>query len=245
MQVSLSTSSHRGRTFCPKFSVQHDRATTGLFLEPHAQPGVTGSPTGANEEQKINRLLKSGVAVAALMAFGSIADAQEQQQPPVQTMPSQGGGASQAAPDTGGGVTNQMPEAQPGQAKQGQAQGEDQGGQAQQGQKKAGQKSSDSMQKKQTGQTEGGTDKKKAQESSGATGATDKASKISIPKESGRRSPSRSRHTRSSIPTSTSMFRSVWRSQGPSCSIRCRSTSSKSFRPSATTNISCWRVARS
>lgn len=96
-------------------------------------------------------------------------------------MPSQGGGASQAAPDTGAGVTNQMPEAQPGQAEQGQAQGEDQGGQSQQGQKKAGQKSSDSMKKKQTGQTEGGTDKKKSQESSGTTGATDKASKISIP----------------------------------------------------------------
>ena len=119
----------------------------------------------------MTRLLMSGVAVAALMAFGSMAGAQQQQQqqPTVQTMPSQGGGASTAAPDNGGGgaaaggTSSQMQdETQPGTTKQ---------------------PSSGSMQK-QTDQTKSGDKTKKSaagQDSSGATGATGKAGKIDIP----------------------------------------------------------------
>jgi len=47
----------------------------------------------------MTRLLMSGVAVAALVAFGSTADAQQAQQP-VQTMPNQGAGSGS---DTGAG----------------------------------------------------------------------------------------------------------------------------------------------
>jgi len=114
----------------------------------------------------MTRLLMSGVAVAALVAFGSMAEAQQQQpqQPTIQTMPSQGGGAST---DNGGAAagstSSQMQdETQPGTTKQ---------------------KSSGSMQK-QTDQTKSGDKTKKSaagQDSSGATGATGKAGKIDIP----------------------------------------------------------------
>ena len=125
----------------------------------------------------MTRLLMSGVAAAALVAFGSMAGAQtQQQQPSVQTMPSQGGGgASTAAPDTGGAAaggnsTQMQDEAQPGaMTKQKSSEGTT--------------KSSDSKQK-QTEQTKSGDKTKKAaagQDSSGATGATGKAGKIDIP----------------------------------------------------------------
>src|SRR4051812_9397069 len=83
-------------------------------------------------EFNMTRLLTSGVAVAALVSFGSIADAQQAQQP-VQTMPNQGagsgsdtgaGGAAGAGAQTqgggaGAGAQTQMPEnAQPGTAQQ-------------------------------------------------------------------------------------------------------------------------------
>jgi hypothetical protein len=115
----------------------------------------------------MTRLLMSGVAVAALVAFGSMAGAQQQQQQPtVQTMPSQGGGASTdngGAGAAAGSTSSQMrDETQPGTTKQ---------------------KSSGSMQK-QTDQTKSGDKTKKSaagQDSSGATGATGKAGKIDIP----------------------------------------------------------------
>jgi Protein of unknown function (DUF1236) len=147
----------------------------------------------------MTRLLMSGVAVAALVAFGSMADAQ-QAQPPVQTMPNQGAGSG---PDTGaGGAAGAGAQTQGGGAGAGaqtQMPQDSQSGQSQQ----SGQKSSDSMEKssdtkkkssdtmqKQSEETKGGDKTKKqsqsGEESSGATGATGKAGKIAIPE--GRRS---------------------------------------------------------
>jgi hypothetical protein len=140
----------------------------------------------------MTRLLMSGVAVAALVACGSMADAQQTQQP-VQTMPNQGGGSG---PDTGAsgaagadtqtqgggaagaGAQTQMPEeTQPGQAQQKSSDSMEKSSDTKK-------KSSDSMQK-QTEETQGADKTKKQskseQESSGATGATGKAGKIDIP----------------------------------------------------------------
>src|SRR5262245_4807501 len=96
----------------------------------------------------MNRLLMSGVAVAALMAFGSMAAAQQAQQP-VQTMPSQGGGAQTDTQggSAGTGAQTQMPE-------------DSQSGQAQQ-------KSSDSMEKSSdTNKKSSDTNKKSTEKSS-------------------------------------------------------------------------------
>jgi Protein of unknown function (DUF1236) len=128
----------------------------------------------------MTRLLMSGVAVAALVAFGSMADAQQTQQP-VQTMPNQGGGSG---PDTGAGgaagagAQTKMPEeTQPGQVQQKSSDSMEKSSDTKK-------KSSDSMQK-QTEESQGADKTKKQskseQESSGATGATGKAGKIDIP----------------------------------------------------------------
>jgi Protein of unknown function (DUF1236) len=124
----------------------------------------------------MTRLLMSGVAVAALVAFGSMADAQQQQQPTYQTQPSQGGGASTdtSGGGAGGGAANQVQEEQPGTTTK-QKSSEDT--------TTTKKKSSGSMQK-QTEQTKSGDKTKKTQageESSGATGATGKAGKIDVP----------------------------------------------------------------
>jgi hypothetical protein len=124
----------------------------------------------------MTRLLMSGVAVAALVAFGSMADAQQQQQPTYQTQPSQGGGASTDTSGGGarGGAANQVQEEQPGTTTK-QKSSEDT--------TTTKKKSSGSMQK-QTEQTKSGDKTKKTQageESSGATGATGKAGKIDVP----------------------------------------------------------------
>jgi Protein of unknown function (DUF1236) len=154
----------------------------------------------------MTRFLMSGVAVAALVTFGSMAGAQESQ------MPKQSGGGTQM--ETQGGASGQA---------QGGAQMETQGGagtattlpedtQSGQGQQKSSdtkkkssetqkssdmkkkssdtqqssdtQKSSDEMQK-QTEETTGADKTKKQsqteQDTSGATGATGKAGKIDIP----------------------------------------------------------------
>ena len=141
----------------------------------------------------MTRLLMSGVAVAALVAFGSMADAQQAQQP-VQTMPSQGGGAQTDTQggNAGAGAQTQMPEdSQSGQAQQ---KSSDSTGKSSDMKKKSSdsaekssetkKKSSDTTQK-QTEETEG-ADKTKEQsqseqDSSGATGATGKAGKIDVP----------------------------------------------------------------
>ena len=134
----------------------------------------------------------SGVAVAALLAFGSLANAQTEQ-PTTQTMPNQGGGSG---PDTGAGgaagsdvqgqggadvqtqggagAQTQMPQdSQSGKSQQKSSDGMD-----------TKKKSSDTMQK-QSEDTKGGDQTKKqsqkGEESSGATGATGKAGKIDIP----------------------------------------------------------------
>jgi hypothetical protein len=145
----------------------------------------------------MTRVLMSGVAVAALLAFGSLANAQTEQ-PTTQTMPNQGGGSG---PDTGAGgaagsdvqgqggadvqtqggagAQTQMPQdSQSGKSQQKSSDGMD-----------TKKKSSDTMQK-QSEDTKGGDKTKKqsqsGEESSGATGATGKAGKIAIPE--GRRS---------------------------------------------------------
>ena len=143
----------------------------------------------------MTRLLLSGVAVAALVAFGTMADAQTQQ--PVQTMPNQGGGSG---PDTGasgsagadvqtqgggaagaGAQTKKPEETQPGQAQQKSSDSMGTDTKKKSSEKK---KTSDDMQK-QTEETQGADKTKKQsqseQESSGATGATGKAGKIDIP----------------------------------------------------------------
>jgi Protein of unknown function (DUF1236) len=130
----------------------------------------------SQEELTMTRLLMSGVAVAALVAFGSMADAQQQQQPTYQTQPSQGGGASTdtSGGGAGGGAANQVQEEQPGTTTK-QKSSEDT--------TTTKKKSSGSMQK-QTEQTKSGDKTKKTQageESSGATGATGKAGKIDVP----------------------------------------------------------------
>jgi hypothetical protein len=136
----------------------------------------------------MTRLLMSGVAVAALVAFGSMADAQQTQQP-VQTMPNQGGGSG---PDTGAsGTAGADVQTQSGGAGAGAATQVPE--ESQSGQQKSSdtmessdtkKKSSDSMQK-QTEETKGADKTKKQsqseQESSGATGATGKAGKVDIP----------------------------------------------------------------
>jgi Protein of unknown function (DUF1236) len=140
----------------------------------------------------MTRVLMSGVAVAALLAFGSLANAQTEQ-PTTQTMPNQGGGSG---PDTGAGgaagsdvqgqggadvqtqggagAQTQMPQdSQSGKSQQKSSDGMD-----------TKKKSSDTMQK-QSEDTKGGDKTKKqsqkGEESSGATGATGKAGKIDIP----------------------------------------------------------------
>ena len=139
----------------------------------------------------MTRLLMSSVAVAALVAFGSMADAQQAQQP-VQTMPNQGtgsgsdtgaGGAAGAGAQipggaAGAGAQTQMPEnAQPGTAQQKSSDSMEKSSNTKK-------KSSDNMQK-QSEETKGGDKTKKqsqnGEESSGATGATGKAGKIDIP----------------------------------------------------------------
>jgi hypothetical protein len=145
----------------------------------------------------MNRLLMSGVAVAALVAFGSMADAQQAQQP-VQTMPSQGGGSG---PDTGasgsagadvqtqGGAATQVPEeSQSGQQKSSDTmKSSDTKKKSSDSAEKSSEtkkKSSDTTQK-QTEETQGANKTKKQsqseQDSSGATGATGKAGKIDVP----------------------------------------------------------------
>jgi hypothetical protein len=136
----------------------------------------------------MTRLLMSGVAVAALVAFGSMADAQQQQQqqPTYQTQPSQGGGASTdtSGGGTGGGAANQVQEEQPGTTtKQKSSEGASTTKQKSSEDTTTKKKSSGSMQK-QTEQTKSGDKTKKTQageESSGATGATGKAGKIDVP----------------------------------------------------------------
>jgi Protein of unknown function (DUF1236) len=131
----------------------------------------------------MRRLLMSGVAVAAMVAFGSIAGAQQQQ--PVQPMPSQGGGASTTAPATGGttGGGASVETQGSGKATTGAAE-ETQPGTTKKKSSETTQKNSGTMQK-QTEQTQGGTTKKTqaGEETSGATGATGKASKVDIPEE--------------------------------------------------------------
>ena len=134
----------------------------------------------------MTRLLMSGVAVAALVAFGSMADAQQQQQPTYQTQPSQGGGASTdtSGGGAGGGAANQVQEEQPGTTtKQKSSEGAGTTKQKSSEDTTTKKKSSGSMQK-QTEQTKSGDKTKKTQageESSGATGATGKAGKIDVP----------------------------------------------------------------
>lgn len=134
----------------------------------------------------MTRLLMSGVAVAALVAFGSMADAQQQQQPTYQTQPSQGGGASTdtSGGGAGGGAANQVQEEQPGTTtKQKSSEGASTTKQKSSEDTTTKKKSSGSMQK-QTEQTKSGDKTKKTQageESSGATGATGKAGKIDVP----------------------------------------------------------------
>jgi archaellum component FlaD/FlaE len=148
----------------------------------------------------MHRMLMSGVAVAALLAFTPITDAQQAQQPTVETMPNQGGGTG---PDTGGGgAAGAQIETQGGAGSANQLPEDTQSGQAQKGSdsvKKSSEikkkdtetqksteteKTSDEMQK-QTEETQG-TDKTKKQteaeqETTGATGATGKPGKIDIP----------------------------------------------------------------
>jgi len=142
----------------------------------------------------MTRLLMSGVAVAALLAFGSMANAQSEQ-PSTQTMPNQGGGSG---PDTGAGgaagtdVQGQGGadvQTQGGAGAQTQTPQDTQSGQSQQKSSDSMEKSSDTKKKssdmqKQTDES-GGADKTKKQsqssESSGATGATGKAGKIDVP----------------------------------------------------------------
>jgi hypothetical protein len=140
----------------------------------------------SQEELTMTRLLMSGVAVAALVAFGSMADAQQQQQPTYQTQPSQGGGASTdtSGGGAGGGAANQVQEEQPGTTtKQKSSEGASTTKQKSSEDTTTKKKSSGSMQK-QTEQTKSGDKTKKTQageESSGATGATGKAGKIDVP----------------------------------------------------------------
>jgi hypothetical protein len=126
----------------------------------------------------------SGVAVAAMVAFGSIAGAQQQQ--PVQPMPSQGGGASTTAPATGGttGGGASVDTQGSGKATTGAAEETQPGTTKKKKSSETTQKNSGTMQK-QTEQTQGGTTKKTqaGEETSGATGATGKASKVDIPEE--------------------------------------------------------------
>ena len=146
----------------------------------------------------MTRLLMSGVAVAALLAFGSMANAQSEQ-PTTQTLPNQGTGSG---PDTGAGgaagtdvqtqggagAQKQMPQDSSGQTQQ---KSSDSMEKSSDTKKKTSEKSADTKKKssgsmqKQTEETQG-ADKTKEQsqskeESSGATGATGKAGKIDIP----------------------------------------------------------------
>src|SRR5262245_41655705 len=141
----------------------------------------------------MTRLLMSGVAVAALLAFGTTADAQQQQQPTYQTQPSQGGGGGAGT----GASTKVQEETQPGKAQQkssegttggtkkmekktGQAEGSADKTNTKKMEKKTGQaegsadKTNTKKMEKKTGQTESSADKTKKteSESSGATGAT-------------------------------------------------------------------------
>ena len=109
----------------------------------------------------MTRLLMSSVAVAALVAFGSMADAQQAQQP-VQTMPNQGAGSGSdtgAGGAAGAGAQTQMPEnAQPGTAQQKSSDSMEKSSNTKK-------KSSDNMQK-QSEETKGG-DKTKKQSQNG------------------------------------------------------------------------------
>jgi hypothetical protein len=140
----------------------------------------------SQEELTMTRLLMSGVAVAALVAFGSMADAQ-QQQPTYQTQPSQGGGASSdtSGGGAGGGAANQVQEEQPGTTtKQKSSQGASTTKQKSSEDTTTTKKKSSGSMQKQTEQTKSGDKTKKTQageESSGATGATGKAGKIDVP----------------------------------------------------------------
>src|SRR5262245_49663073 len=135
----------------------------------------------------MTRVLMSGVAVVALLAFGSPAYAQSEQ-PATQTMPNQGGGSG---PDTGAsGAAGSDVQGQGGAGAQTQMPQDSQSGKSQQkssDMEKSSdtkKKSSDSMQK-QTEDTKGGDKTKKqsqkGEDSSGATGATGKAGKIDVP----------------------------------------------------------------
>ncbi len=134
----------------------------------------------------MTRLLMSGVAVAALLAFGSMANAQSEQ-PSTQTMPNQGAGSG---PDTGaGGAASTDVQGQSGAGAQTQMPQDTQSGQSQQKSSDM-EKSSDTKKKSSDMQKQsdesGGADKTKKQsqsksESSGATGATGKAGKIDVP----------------------------------------------------------------
>jgi hypothetical protein len=141
----------------------------------------------------MHRMLMSGVAVAALLAFTPIAEAQQGQQPTVETMPNQGGGTGS---DTGaGGAAGAQMESQGGAGAANQLPEDTQSGQVQKSSdvKKKGsetqkstetEKTSDEMQK-QTEETQGADKTKKQteaeQETTGATGATGKPGKIDIP----------------------------------------------------------------
>jgi hypothetical protein len=136
----------------------------------------------------MTRLLMSGVAVAALLAFGSMANAQSEQ-PSTQTMPNQGGGsgpdtgAGGAAGSDGQGQGGADVQTQGGAGAQTQMPQDTQSGQSQQKSSDTKKKSSDMQ--KQTDES-GAADKTKKQsqskqESSGATGATGNAGKIDVP----------------------------------------------------------------
>src|SRR5689334_18265328 len=158
-----STTSGPNLTHCGQSWGGCASTATGRFArEPRTTRNVSpphGFSHGSQEELSMTRLLMSGVAVAALVAFGSMADAQQQQQPTYQTQQSQGGGGG-ASTDTSGGATggggaNQVQEeTQPGMTKQ----------KSSEDTSTTKKKSSGTMQK-QTEQTQGVNKKKKTQAS--------------------------------------------------------------------------------
>ena len=203
----------------------------------------------------MTRLLMSSVAVAALVAFGSMADAQQAQQP-VQTMPNQGagsgsdtgaGGAAGAGAQTQDGAAGRAPDADAREcaARNGAAEELRQYGEELEHQEKELGHHAEAVR----GDQGRRQDQEAEPERRGVRAAPlvrpARRARSTSRRASGRRSPSPSPRTRSSPSTSMSMCQSAWLSRGPWCSIRFRSTSSRSFRHSGTTGISCWPMARS